>query len=184
MPPSVFDSLHFDPLVLWGAGLGLALGTLLGWLVARVRTSAYASRLEERTQMVTDLEAERRRTEGPAFATNWPLPHPQARLMAQAARSGGGGGEDRPASQRRAAASRGLRVAVGRGPQRNSQSFSISPAPRWASSRRAPPASSSRARKRSPTSCNRSASSSSSSAPRSTRSRSSASGNTPPSASR
>jgi DNA recombination protein RmuC len=87
MPPSVLDSLHFDPLVLWGAGLGLALGILLGWLVARVRTSAYASRLEERTQRVTDLEAERdqARTEGRALRDELAtLRTREARLMAQA----------------------------------------------------------------------------------------------------
>jgi len=87
MPPSVLDSLHVDPLILWGAGLGLALGILLGWLVARVRTSAYASRLEERTQRVTDLEAERdqARTEGQALRDELAtLRTREARLMAQA----------------------------------------------------------------------------------------------------
>src|SRR5678816_1761911 len=87
MPPSVLDSLHVDPLILWGAGLGLALGILLGWLVARVRTSAYASRLEERTQRVTDLEAERdqARTESQALRDELAtLRTREARLMAQA----------------------------------------------------------------------------------------------------
>jgi len=87
MPPSVLDSLHVDPLILWGAGLGLTLGILLGWLVARVRTSAYASRLEERTQRVTDLEAERdqARTEGQALRDELAtLRTREARLMAQA----------------------------------------------------------------------------------------------------
>lgn len=60
--PPLIDALRqVDPLLQLGtaAAVGLGLGLLLGWLVARSRTSRYEAQLEERSRRATDLERER-----------------------------------------------------------------------------------------------------------------------------
>lgn len=90
MPPSLSDTLRqLDPLVVLAAaaGVGLALGWLLGWLVARARTSACATRLEERSQRVVELEGERDRAQEEVGTLREQLAEmrtQQARLAAQA----------------------------------------------------------------------------------------------------
>lgn len=90
MPPTVIDSLRqIDPIVLLAAaaGVGLVLGLLLGWLIARARASADKTRIEERGQRVTDLEVERdqARTEVAALRDQLAeLRTQQARLTARA----------------------------------------------------------------------------------------------------
>ena len=90
VPPPLIDALQqMDPMRLLAiaAGVGLGLGLLLGWLIGRARTSAYETRLEERSQRLAALETERdeARAENSALRDQLgELRAQQARLTAQA----------------------------------------------------------------------------------------------------
>jgi DNA recombination protein RmuC len=60
--PTLIDALRqLDPLALLGtaAAVGLGLGLLFGWLIARSRTTRYEAQLEERSLRATGLAGER-----------------------------------------------------------------------------------------------------------------------------
>jgi DNA recombination protein RmuC len=90
VPPTLLEPLRqLDPIALLtiAAGAGLGLGLLLGWLIARARASAYATRLEERSERVTALESERDQARRDSVGLREQLGElrtQQARLAAQA----------------------------------------------------------------------------------------------------
>jgi DNA recombination protein RmuC len=90
VPPTALETLlQTDPIVLMAAagGIGLGIGLLLGWLIARARASADRARLAERDQRIAGLEAERDQARGEVAALRDQLAElrtQQARLTAQA----------------------------------------------------------------------------------------------------
>lgn len=90
VPPTALETLlQTDPTVLMAAaaGLGLAIGLLLGWLIARARASADRARIAERDQRLAGLEGERDQARGEVAALRDQLAElrtQQARFTAQA----------------------------------------------------------------------------------------------------